>query len=146
MITRYTPFARFRELDRFGKMMDEMFGGPSDEVRGTWMPAVDIKETADSLKFVAELPGMEEEKIDIELVGDVLTLRGEREFSKDENRDDYVRLERSYGVFQRSFTIDIPVDREKVEASYEHGVLTVTVPKAPGVVGRKVPINAKATS
>ncbi|MCO5297402.1 MAG: Hsp20/alpha crystallin family protein [Fimbriimonadaceae bacterium] len=146
MITRYTPFARLRDIDRFGKMMDEMFGGASDEVRGTWMPAVDIKETAEALKFVAELPGMDEEKIEVELVGDVLTIRGEREFAKEENREDYVRIERSYGSFQRSFTIDIPVDREKVEASYEHGVLTVLVPKAPGVVGRKVPINKQATS
>lgn len=144
MITRYTPFARLRDIDRFSKMMNEMLGGPSDEVRGTWMPSVDIKETPESLQFVVELPGVDEEKIDVELVGDVLTIRGEREFSQDEQRDDYVRIERSYGSFQRSFTIDIPVDREKVEAVFDRGLLSVTVPKAPGVVGRKVPINKQA--
>lgn len=139
MITRYTPFGRFRELDRLGKMMDEVFGG-ADEVRGTWMPPVDIKETADALTFVAEIPGMKEEQIDVEITGDVLTIRGQREFQETETREDYVRVERSYGSFQRSFTIDVPVEREQIEATYSDGVLTLRVPKAAGVVGRKVEI------
>lgn len=142
MIARYTPFGRSREIERIGKMMEEMFGG-TDEVRGTWVPPVDIRETSDALTFVAEIPGMKEEEIEVELVGDVLTIRGKREHRAEESQDDFVRVERSYGAFQRTFTIDVPVDRESVEATYEDGVLTLRVPKAPGVIGRKVEIKRK---
>ncbi|RMG25755.1 MAG: Hsp20/alpha crystallin family protein, partial [Armatimonadetes bacterium] len=78
--------------------------------------------------------------IDVELVGDVLTIRGKREFSDEEKRDDYVRIERSYGSFQRSFTIGVPVKADEISATYRDGILTVVVPKADEVKPRKIEV------
>ncbi|GIV02263.1 MAG: molecular chaperone [Fimbriimonadales bacterium] len=140
MITRYRPFDnRLRTFDRLSRMMDEFFGDET-EVRSGWMPSVDVKETDQALTFYVEVPGMRQEDIDVELVGDVLTIRGKREFSDEEKRDDYVRIERSYGSFQRSFTIGVPVKADEISATYRDGILTVVVPKADEVKPRKIEV------
>ena len=139
MITRW-PGERLRSFDRFSKMMEEMIG--ADEFRGAWSPVVDIKETPKELTFVAELPGMLEKDVEVELTGDVLTIRGTREFNTEEKKDDFVRIERSYGSFQRSFTLDIPVKQEEILASFKSGLLTVTVPKAESRLARKIEVKA----
>jgi HSP20 family protein len=122
-------------------MMDELFGDET-EVRSGWMPSVDVKETDQALTFYVEVPGMRQEDIDVELVGDVLTIRGKREFSEEEKREDYVRIERSYGSFQRSFTIGVPVKADEISATYRDGILTVVVPKADEVKPRKIEVKA----
>ena len=137
MITRW-PGERLRSFDRFSKMMDEMFN--SEEYRGVWAPVVDIRETPKELTFVAELPGMLEKDVEVELTGDILTIRGTREFSNEEKKDDYVRIERNYGSFQRSFTLDVPVKQEEILASFKNGLLTVTVPKAENRMARKIEV------
>lgn len=140
MITRYRPIDnRFRTFDRLSRLMDEFFGDET-EVRSGWMPSVDVKETDQALTFYVEVPGMRQEDIEVELVGDVLTIRGKREFAEEEQRDNFVRVERSYGSFQRSFTIGVPVKADEIDASYRDGVLTVTVPKADEVKPRRIAV------
>jgi HSP20 family protein len=123
-------------------MMEEFFEeNDKNLMRVAWMPTVDVKETDKELTFVAELPGLKEEDITVEMVGDMLTIRGEREFSQEEKKDEYVRIERSYGSFQRSFSVDVPVKGDEICAEYKNGLLIVVLPKAEAIVPRKIAIN-----
>ncbi len=140
MITRYAPTERFRNLDRFSQMMDELFGG-GDALSTPWTPVVDVKESATQLTFVVELPGLAKEDVDVEVLGDMLTISGRRELKAEERREEFVRIERSYGSFKRSFRFDIPVQPEDAVARFEGGVLTVVVPKVKAVAPRKVAID-----
>ncbi|HXH62484.1 MAG TPA: Hsp20/alpha crystallin family protein [Fimbriimonadaceae bacterium] len=141
MLTRYSPFERFTNIDRFGKMMDELWNESGS--RSGWFPSVDVIETDNELKFVADLPGMSEKDVTVEVQDDRLTLRGDRKFTKDEKKDDYVMCERSYGSFQRQFRLDTPVKPKEIKATFEKGVLTVKVPKQPTTEPTKIAIAAR---
>src|ERR1051326_4284516 len=108
-----------------------------------WSPTVDVYEDGDSIVIKADLPGMKQEDIDIEMNGDVLTIRGERKFEDEEHRDNYVRIERQYGAFQRTFTIVIPIEAEKVKATYRNGILELNIPKAEAVKPKKVQVSTE---
>lgn len=105
-----------------------------------WAPTVDVAETPDEIVLEAELPGMKRDDIDIQLNGDTLTLRGERKFEQSQRGEQYHRIERQYGAWQRSFQIEVPIDAQKVSANYEHGVLTVRLPKAESLKPRQIEI------
>lgn len=139
MITRYQGWPAFRNADRLAKMFDELWPN-TDEARWVNQPQVDILETEKELTFVMDLPGVEEKDIDVEVVGDRLTIRAQRELEKEVKRDDYVRMERTFGSYQRSFNLDFPVETDKVDAQYKKGVLTVKVPKAKGAQSHHVPV------
>jgi len=147
-IVRYDPF---RDLDRLQSEMNRLFEGviaPTGE-RGAgqvsqnarlWSPAVDVAETRNDIVLRAELPGIKPEEVDIELTGDTLTLRGERRFESEDRKDSFVRIERSYGRFQRSFTLAVPVNADAVKASYKDGVLEIHLPKSEANKPRKVQV------
>ncbi len=141
MITRYSPLERFRSVDRFGKMMEELWGA-SNASTTTWFPAVDVVESEKELKFIADLPGLTEKDVQVELQNGLLTIRGERETFKDEKTDDYVLCERSCGSFERRFAIDASAQPNKIKADFEKGILTVTVPKAQVAKPTKIAISA----
>ena len=109
-----------------------------------WSPAVDVAETEDAITLHVELPGLKLEEIDIELTGDTLTLRGERKRVKEEQKDNFVRVERSYGRFQRSFTLATPIQHDKVTAAYRDGILEITLPKSEETKPRKIAVTAEA--
>jgi HSP20 family protein len=104
------------------------------------MPPVDIQETEEGFRLMAELPGLTREDITITLENNVLRLTGERKFEKDVKKESYHRVERSYGTFARSFVLPQQVSSEKVQAAFENGVLTITVPKAEQAKPRKIEI------
>ena len=107
-----------------------------------WVPAVSVSETADELTLTAELPGLKEEDLNIELENNVLTLSGEKNELRtegDEERRFHV-WERRYGTFSRSFTLPRSVDGSNIVATFDHGVLTVTLPKVAEAKGRKIEI------
>ncbi|MFQ5526208.1 MAG: Hsp20/alpha crystallin family protein [Thermoanaerobaculia bacterium] len=133
------PF--FRSLDQF--FGDESFGGSlaTRSGRDGWVPAVDVRESDDAFVFTAELPGLAKEDVAITLEENVLTLTGERKFENEETKNEFRRIERSYGRFTRSFTLPHEVDSEKVEAKYGEGILTVTIPKAEKTKPRKIEIS-----
>ena len=142
-MTRWTPATLAR--DPFFRVFDSLFNQdllPSEEVSNrTWMPPVDIQETADSYRLTAELPGLTKEDINITLENNVLRLTGERKFEKDAKKEGYHRIERTYGAFSRAFTLPSQVNHDKVEAAFENGVLTITVPKAEQAKPRKISIS-----
>jgi len=108
-----------------------------------WMPAVDVLEKDDKFVVKAELPGMKEEDINVSVVGDTLTIKGEKKTETEVKEEDYYRCERAYGSFYRSIPLPSTVDSAKIEASYEDGVLEVTLPKAPEVKPKKIAVSAK---
>lgn len=148
-ITKYSlrrpTYAPWSELDgvpnRLTRMFDDTFFTSARD--GRWMPAVTVSETNDELMLSAELPGMAEEDISIELENSVLTIAGNKEHVRTENDEErrYHLVERSYGSFSRSFTLPRTVDGNGIVARFDNGVLTVTLPKVPEAKGRKIEIS-----
>jgi len=124
-----------REMNRlFDDVLRGTFGTPSREGQGgqggTLMPYIDVSETDKELRICAELPGVTENDVEVTLNDDVLTIRGEKKFERTSEQENYHFVERSYGTFQRSLRVPYPVEPEQVQARFEHGVLTVTLPKS----------------
>jgi len=94
-----------------------------------WAPAVDICEDKEAVKLTAELPGMRKEDVKISVEDGVLTIKGERRFGEETKKDNYYRIERSYGNFSRSFTLPPTVESDKIKASMKDGVLEMMIPK-----------------
>lgn len=143
-MTRWNPNV-LTTRDPFFRLMDSFLNQdllPGEEVSNrTWMPPVDIQETADAYRLVAELPGMTREDINITLENNVLRLSGERKLEKDVKKESYQRVERTYGTFARAFTLPSQVNHDKVEAAFENGLLTIVVPKAEQAKPRKITIS-----
>jgi HSP20 family protein len=104
--------------------------GQSGFAQVALVPAMDVSETGTELRISAELPGVAEADVEVMLNEDVLTIRGEKKFERTDERENYHFVERSYGTFQRSLRIPYPINPDEVQASFELGVLTVTLPKA----------------
>ncbi len=122
-------------------MMRQWFGtGRTAPAAAVWTPRADLRENENEYVICMELPGIKPEEVEIELQGDVLTVKGERRFEDTENRKDYVRIERSYGTFSRSWGFDKPVQADSVTASFNNGVLTITLPKAEAAKPKKVQV------
>jgi HSP20 family protein len=140
-------FSGWPSVDRFRKDMDELFdrffgeGGyrSSSGLMPTW-PAVEsfIKDGNWVMRF--DLPGVEPKDIDVSVAGDTLTIRASRERRSDDGNQDFQMREVSYGRFERSLTLPKGVESGQIKASYQHGVLELTMPASPELVGRKIPI------
>ncbi len=94
-----------------------------------WTPAVDVYEDDKAITLTADLPGMEEKDLDVRVDDGTLTIKGERKFADEEKKDNYHRVERRYGSFQRVFTLTETVDAEAIKANYSQGALKLTLPK-----------------
>jgi HSP20 family protein len=140
-----TPWRPFRNMEEWDRQFDDFFSPamwrwPNEK---NWVPSVDIFEKDDKFVVKAELPGMKEEDIDVSVVGDTLTVKGEKKTETEVNEEDYYRCERSYGNFYRSIPLPSTVDANKIEANYQDGVLEVTLPKAAEVKPKKIAVSAK---
>jgi HSP20 family protein len=138
------PF--FRAFDR---SLPSIFKGGRSELSdsGVWAPSVDISEGKDSYSVHAELPGLKKEDVTIKIDGDVLSIQGERKIETEKGERNYHRVERSYGSFVRSFQLPDNIDSDHVKASFNNGVLEVSVPKTePKAKGRTISIDEPAPS
>ncbi len=136
---RHTESRLFPEISRF---FDDFFTDlPSVQSRENWLPAVDILEKNGDMLLRCELPGLTEKDIELKLEGNVLTVKGEKKFEHEEDREVYHRMESFYGAFSRSFTLPETVDTDKIKADYRNGVLTVTIPQKPEVRPREIPVS-----
>jgi HSP20 family protein len=124
----------------FNAFFDVPVGGNGTSVR-RWVPAMDLVETEDHFVLRADLPGLSEQDVSIEVVDNVLTVSGERRTEHEDRKDGYHRVERAFGTFSRSLTLPEGVDPDAVEASFEHGVLEVRIPKPEERKPRKVAIS-----
>ncbi len=136
----------FKELsamhDRMNQLFDETFlqarASDAAPAAAMWAPAVDIYEAGDDIVVKAEVPGIERDDVAVEVKDGILTLRGERKFEREEKKEDYHRIERSYGTFVRSFALPSSVDPDKVRATLRDGVLEVKLSKKDEAKPRKV--------
>ena len=130
-ITQFHPFRGVSTLqDQINRLFNETFDRSSEEANLTpWAPAVDIFETEHELVVKADLPDIKPEELDIRVENNVLSIRGERQFEKNVNENNYLRVERSYGAFSRSFSLASTVNAEAIQADYNNGVLTLSIPK-----------------
>jgi HSP20 family protein len=110
-------------------------------ITGSFVPPVDIYEDAKKLSIKLEVPGIREEDLDIKLVDQTLTIHGERKLAEEEKTENFHRIERRYGQFTRSFTLPNTVDTEKVQAHFEHGVLTLELPKRPEAQPKQIKVS-----
>jgi HSP20 family protein len=146
-ITRWDPWREFGSLqEKINRMFDDTLRGalPGEREeleRGMWAPAVDIHETNDSYVVKADLPGVNKEDIHLDLKDNTLVLRGEKRFEEKASRDSYIRVERAYGTFVRSFTLPRNVDAEKIQAKYKDGVLELVLPKREEAKPKQISIN-----
>jgi HSP20 family protein len=139
----------FREVSRLRSEMDRLWddyfgsGRRAFRMEEAWLPAVDVSESGDKITVKAEIPGMEAKDIEISMVGDTLTIKGEKKAEKEEKDENYHMVERSYGSFSRAMKLPAVVDAEKVEATYKNGVLTVVLPKKEEVKPKAIEIKAE---
>lgn len=147
-IARNDPFRNFFNLqDQLFRTFDATYGRNEqreESMTATWSPLVDIFEDQDGITLKAELPEVDAKDVDIQLEGNTLTLRGERKLEKDDNRDGYHRIERTYGVFSRSFTLPEMVDVENISAQSKDGVLRIHLPKKPETKPRQIKVAVSA--
>jgi len=108
-----------------------------------WAPAVDIYETEQELVVKADLPDVDPKDLDIRVENNLLTIRGERKFEKKVSEENYLRIERSYGSFARSFTLANTVNSEAIKADYQNGVLTLTIPKREEARPKQIKVNVE---
>jgi HSP20 family protein len=141
----------FRDLSAIQERMNQIFEdalarsrGREEGLRtGMWTPAVDIYENNDFVVVKAELPGVEKDQISVEVKEGILMLRGERKFEKEVKEESYHRIERSYGSFQRSFSLPVSVDQDKVTARFQDGVLEVKLPKKEKTKPKQIQVDVK---
>jgi len=147
-VIRWDPY---RDLTSFADRFNRAFGAPNRErdeemSLGAWMPPVDISEEEDKIRLTAELPGVREDQVSIQMEGGVLTIRGERKFEDEKQGRNFHRVERAYGQFVRSFTLPNNVDREKIRASFSDGLLEIEIPKSEEARPRQIKISGATTS
>ncbi len=141
-LVRWDPF---RELAGLQNSISRLF---DENVRYLRLPEgstglafpVDIKDTPEAVQIRAELPGMNKEDIKINLSDNILTIQGERRKEEKEEGSNFIRIELSYGSFSRSFTVDMPVKQDDIKASYQEGILAITLPKEAAVKQEEINI------
>lgn len=153
-IERWRPFAAtvdlcepFRGLSgiqaEMDHLLDSVFSRPAviGGVDRVWTPALDTYETKDELVVSCELPGVKEKEVHVSIADDLLTIKGERTRQEEVKDDDYHRLERWYGRFERTIPLTVPVETDKVKATYRDGVLQIRLPKAEAAKPKEVKID-----
>jgi len=144
-INRFEPFRTQSLQNQLTRLFSEAFERSSDGSSiTTWAPAVDIFETEHELVVKADLPDIQPEGLDIRVENNILTIRGERKFEKKVNESNYLRVERSYGSFSRSFSLANTVNSEAIKAEYKNGVLTLTIPKREEAKPKQIKVNVEA--
>ena len=147
-VVQYAPFRGLSTLhDQVNRLFNESIvrGHGEESAITTWAPAVDIYETPNELVVKADLPEVAEKDIDIRVENNLLTIRGERKFEKSVSEDNYLRMERTYGSFSRSFSLPNTVNAEAIHAEYKNGVLTVNLPKREESKPRQVKVSVNSS-
>ena len=147
-ISRFDPFRPETSLQhQINRLFTEAFERSSEEGNlTTWAPSVDIYETEHELVVKADLPDIKPEELDIRVENNILTIRGERKFDKKVDEGNYLRVERSYGAFSRSFALANTVNTEAIKAEYKNGVLALTVPKREEAKPKQIKVHVAGTA
>ena len=143
ILTRWEPPRGWTTLqDQINRLFHDSLDRTGEQGSLTaWAPAVDIYETEHELVVKADLPDIDPQDLDIRVENNILTIRGERKFEKTVNEDNYLRVERAYGTFSRSFTLANSVNADAIKAQYQNGVLTLTIPKREEAKPKQIKVN-----
>ena len=144
-VTRFDPFRNVAGLqDEMERMFRDVLGTGegTPTSAGAFAPVLDVEEDPDHFTLHVELPGVKAQDVDITLEENVLTITGERNFYDERSTDNFRRIERRFGRFHRAVRLPDRVDVDKVEATFDNGLLTITVPKAEEAKPRRIAINA----
>jgi HSP20 family protein len=142
-IVRWEPFRELSSLQtEMNRLFNAAFEGPGNGGSRRWTPAMDLLETEDQFVLRADLPGMGEDDVNVELEDNVLTVSGERKAEHEDKREGFYRMERAHGTFSRSLTLPKGIDPEAVTAAFDRGVLEVRVPKPERRKPRRISIGA----
>jgi HSP20 family protein len=137
-LNRWDPFTEIARLQ--DEMSRQLF--PTERRTAGFVPPVDIHEDKDAIYVMAELPGVKADDVKLHVENNILTLTGERKFEKDEKKEGYHRVERSYGTFTRSFALPNSVATDQVQADMTDGVLTVKIPKKAEVQPKRIEVKS----
>jgi HSP20 family protein len=130
--------------EQINRMFGDVVGRTGEESNLTpWAPEVDIYETENELVVKADLPDVNPQDLDIRVENNILTIRGERKFDNKVNEDNYLRIERSYGSFSRSFSLANSVKSDEIKADYQNGVLTLSIPKREEAKPKQIKVNVE---
>jgi HSP20 family protein len=144
-VSRWDPFRDLLNLQNdMTRLFGRAYGEEAEGTRTSWAPPIDIYETGEAYKVVAELPGFSPDEVDVTVNEGTLTIRGERKFYSEVNEESFHRVERRFGAFQRIVSLPQQVQADNVEAGYDKGVLTVSIPKAEQAKPRRIEIKAQA--
>lgn len=145
-IVKYNPFRELRAMqEQMNRLLDLTWNRETGEElkEGIWQPPVDIYEDENTVVIKAELPGIDQNDIEVKIEDSTLTLRGERKHDQTVKQENFHRIERFYGAFMRSFSLPHTIDREKVKASCEKGILTVILPKKEETKPKQITVEVK---
>jgi HSP20 family protein len=147
-ITRWDPFRDLVQLqDRVNRLFQESAQGREEGFDTTsFVPPVDIYEDEHNIVLKVEVPGIDQKDLDVRIENNTITVRGERKFEKETKEENYHRVERRYGSFQRSFGLPNTVNTENVSADYENGILKVTLAKRAEAKPKQIKVNVGSTS
>jgi HSP20 family protein len=142
-LTRWEPFRGAASLqEQVNRLFGDVLERTGEESSLTaWAPSVDIYETEHELVIKADIPEVDPKDLDIRVENNILTIRGERKFEKKVNEDNYLRVERAYGSFSRSFSLANTVNPEAIQADYQNGVLTLNIPKREEAKPKQIKVN-----
>lgn len=146
-LQRWDPF---KDLMDIHSGLNQLFsrayaGDASDQIRGAdWSPVLDVYESVDRFVVTIELPGLRPDQVDISVEDGRLTISGERKFYEAVNQDSFHRVERRFGGFSRTLSLPTTADPDRIEAAFENGLLTITVPKREEAKPRKITVKATA--
>jgi len=142
-LNRWEPFRGAATLqEQVSRLFGSVLERSGEESNLTsWAPAVDIYETEHELVVKADLPEIDPKDLDIRVENNILTICGERKFEKKVNEDNYLRVERAYGSFSRSFSLANTVNAEAIKADYQNGVLTLAIPKREEAKPKQIKVN-----
>ncbi len=146
LLTRFERWDPFDEFNTLRGRMDRLFARmnvPEESTLANWSPLSDIVEAKDEIVIKAELPGLDEKNIKVEIESGVLTIAGDRDVEKETDDQGYRRIERSYGKFFRAFTLPPNVDPEKIAAKFDKGLLEVHIPKKESAKPRTIKVDVK---
>jgi len=143
LLTRWDPFREFALMqNRMNRMYQDYTPGMEEQLSSAQIvPPVDVYEDEHHLTLKAELPGIDPKDVDVRVENNILTIRGERKFEKEEKEENFHRIERRYGTFTRSFTLPNTVDPDKVKADYENGVLKIEFEKRAEDKPKQIQVN-----
>src|SRR6058998_2361365 len=148
VLTRWDPFREFStmqdRMNRMNRLFRESYSpeGPEEALTTTsFAPPVDIYEDEHNITLEIEVPGIDEKDIDVRVENNTLTVHGERKIEKEEKEENYRRVERQYGSFTRTFNLPQTVDNENVSATYDKGVLKISLPKKAEAKPKQIKVN-----